>query len=97
MWHVPATLEDGAGTYRLEVLDGTTSIGAADLWVLDDRPGRRDVPADYVAVTRGSPLLVKFRIERQLLAGEPTAPAAEVIPAEPLEQRAEDSRRCRAW
>lgn len=90
LWQAPGDLVPGADGYRLEVLDGAHVVGAGDLWVLDERPDRKDVPAEYVAVTRGSPLLVKFRIETQLLAGEPTAPAAAVIPDEPLVQRAED-------
>lgn len=83
MWKTPATLELGGGRYRLEVWDGQSLLGQADLHVVTTQQQARSVPAGRIALVRGSPFLIKFRLEAETqptpLPGNPDAPAVNAI------------------
>lgn len=92
LWSVPANLGTGPGQYRVEVRDGATALGAADLWVVARTAELKGVTGQYVGVVRGSPLVVKFRVETVQLAGAPDAPASTAIVTQAVEPRAQDYR-----
>lgn len=82
-WHTPETLALGSGQYRLEVLDGTTVLGQAALRVVLTQQEANGVPAGEIALVRGQPFLVRFRVEVydfDQLPGAPDGPAVEAIP-----------------
>lgn len=63
VWHTPANLELGGDLYRLEVYDGASLLGSADLWVASARADLKNVSSAYVGLVTGNPLPIKFRIE----------------------------------
>jgi hypothetical protein len=62
-WHTPETLELGSGKYRLEVSENGGVLGLADLLVVQTQRDANAVPAGEIALVRGQPFLIKFRIE----------------------------------
>jgi subtilisin family serine protease len=96
LWQVPTALTKGGGTYRVDVLEGLTVIGSAELWVAaTTQEARRQRDPYRVVATLGKPLLIKFRVTRTTsvadeLAGDPSGYAVEAIPDRSSEARAED-------
>jgi subtilisin family serine protease len=81
LWNVPSSLALGKDNYRLEVHDGATLLGSADLWIVASKQELKAVTGDYAGVVRGSPVQLKFRIEKPQLSGNPDDPAGPAIPA----------------
>jgi murein DD-endopeptidase MepM/ murein hydrolase activator NlpD len=79
VWQSPPSLELGQDRYRLQVFDGDVQLGAADLVVADSRQALKGISGG-VGVVRGSPLVIKFRIETTAEQPPPVA-SVEVTPA----------------
>lgn len=78
VWQSLPTLQLGPGKYRLEVSEGDQLLGRADLHVVATQSAANNVPAGEIAVVRGAPFPIKFRIES---GAEPPPPVPPTPPA----------------
>lgn len=82
-WNVPKNLALSTTspnpTYRLEVFVGTIQLGYADLYVVQDSNGLKNVPAGYIGVVRGKSFTIKFRIATSTVGTVTVAPVTATV------------------
>lgn len=69
-WHSKSAGLSVAGQYRMRVFVGSQQLGFFDFQVVSNRGGRAAVPAGFVRLRQGHPLLIRFRIEQGALMPE---------------------------
>lgn len=83
VWLATGGLLSGSGRYRLIVEENGTLLGMAALRVVGTQADVRTVPADEIALVRGKPFVIKFRLEKEDDTDPDPEPVADPLPVPP--------------
>jgi hypothetical protein len=79
VWQTKDVALTPGSTLRLRVLVGSLLLGYADISVVATSKELKDIPAGYLGLALGKPLVIKFRIETNVVAQVDVAPSTASV------------------